>query len=77
MIKSLDIVRHDDLLYIDIIGDGFLRHMVRMIVGTLIDVARGIKDIEDVKRMIDDHTKDDTRRYNIDACGLYLVEIYY
>ena len=76
-IKSLDIVRHDDLLYIDIIGDGFLRHMVRMIVGTLIDVARGIKDIEDVKRMIDDHTKDDTRRYNIDACGLYLVEIYY
>ncbi len=76
-IRSLDIKRDGDILTIDIVGDGFLRHMVRMIVGTMLDVARGIKTIDDVRRMISEHTKDDTRRYNIDACGLYLIEIYY
>lgn len=76
-IKSLEICRKDDLLIIDIIGDGFLRHMVRMIVGAILDVGRGIKDIDDIEKQLSHPQKDSTRRYNIDACGLYLVKIYY
>ncbi len=75
-IFNLDIEKRDDLLLIDIKGDGFLRHMVRMIVGTLIDVGRGQKTIQEVQKMLAEPSKD-TKRYNIDACGLYLMKIYY
>jgi len=30
-----------DHLYFEIVGDGFLRHMIRIIMGTLLDVGRG------------------------------------
>ena len=75
-IYKLDLILVDDELRVEIVGDGFLRHMVRMIVGTLIDLGRGQKTIDEVKDMID-HPSKTTRRYNIDPNGLYLVEIYY
>ena len=50
--------------------------MVRIIVGSLIEVARGKKDINDIRNMLDNPAKS-TRRYNIAACGLYLSEINY
>ena len=57
-------------------GDGFLRHMVRMMVGSMVDVARGHIDINEIKERLEKPTKD-KRRYSIDACGLYLVSIKY
>ena len=75
-IYAVDIKNKGDLIIVDIIGDGFLRHMVRMLVGTMIDTARGQKDIADVKRML---THPDKRYhvYNISPEGLYLLEVYY
>ena len=75
-IYSFDILRKGDLLIIDVKGDGFLRHMVRILVGTLLDVARGRKSISDVQAMLEDKEKE-VLRFNIDACGLYLMQIYY
>ena len=40
-VLRLDISVDRDLIYIDVAADGFLYNMVRIIVGTLIDVARG------------------------------------
>jgi len=40
-IKKIKIVRDGDLIFIDIEADSFLYNMVRNIVGTLIEVARG------------------------------------
>ena len=40
-VLRLDISVDSDLIYIDVAADGFLYNMVRIIVGTLIDVARG------------------------------------
>ena len=51
-----------------------MRNMVRIIVGTLIDVARGQKEISEVESMIKNPCKS-TRRYNISPSGLYLVKI--
>src|SRR5699024_9760356 len=40
-VLRLDISVDSDLIYIDVAADGFLYNMVRIIVGTLIDTARG------------------------------------
>ncbi|TFB14696.1 tRNA pseudouridine(38-40) synthase TruA [Filobacillus milosensis] len=42
-IYSLDIREKDDRIYFEVTGDGFLTHMVRIIVGTLIEIGQGKK----------------------------------
>ena len=41
-----------NLLIVKITGDGFLRNMVRIIVGSLIEVGRGKKNISDIEEML-------------------------
>ena len=66
----------DELLVIRVTGDGFLKNMVRIMVGTLVDLGRGKKTLADIEMMLKKPDKS-TRRNNIDACGLYLVSIEY
>ena len=75
-ISEFKIIKKKDLLVIRITGDGFLRNMVRIMVGTLIDLGRGQKSIEDIKKMLAIPSKN-TKRYNITGNGLYLVKIKY
>lgn len=75
-IYDFKITQKKDLLYIRVTGDGFLRNMVRIMVGTLIDVGRGKKSYEEFLKMFEKPCKS-TRRYNIDPHGLYLIEIKY
>jgi tRNA pseudouridine38-40 synthase len=51
-IKSLRISRVKDDIQIDIKGDGFLRHMVRIIVGVLIDVGVGKIQVESIQKIL-------------------------
>jgi tRNA pseudouridine38-40 synthase len=44
--------REDGLLVYRVTGSGFLHHMVRNMVGTLIDVGRGSFDPEDISRIL-------------------------
>ena len=50
---------HDDcgLLTYEISGDGFLRHMVRAIVGTLVEVGRGWRSAGDIRALLDGGTR--------------------
>ena len=75
-IYSFEIFENQGILHLQIVGDGFLRNMVRMIVGTLVEVGRGKKNFDDVKHMLE-YPEKNQRRYNIDPNGLYLIEIYY
>ena len=68
--------RKGDLLTIRVTSSGFLRNMVRIMVGTLIDLGRGHKSLDDIQEMLD-HPCKTTRRYNADPNGLYLMEIFY
>ncbi|ODS53715.1 MAG: tRNA pseudouridine(38-40) synthase TruA [Acidobacteria bacterium SCN 69-37] len=43
-IRRIDLVQAGDELHVAIEGDGFLRHMVRIITGSLVDVGRGRHD---------------------------------
>lgn len=63
-------------IIIEITGDGFLYNMVRIIVGTLIEVGLGKREPSDLKRVIE--SKDRSQAgYTAPAAGLYLKEIYY
>ncbi|MFH1078797.1 MAG: tRNA pseudouridine(38-40) synthase TruA [Pseudomonadota bacterium] len=64
------------LIKIEIDADGFLRHMVRGIVGTLVDIGRGKHFVSDMQEIL--HAKD--RRQggmNAPPHGLFLKEVRY
>jgi tRNA pseudouridine38-40 synthase len=64
------------LLTYEISGDGFLRHMVRAIVGTLVDIGRGRREPEDVAALLQGGTR---ARAGATAPpqGLFLVTVDY
>jgi tRNA pseudouridine38-40 synthase len=47
------------LLSYEVSGNGFLRHMVRAIVGTLVEVGRGWRTVEDVASLLEGGTRAD------------------
>ncbi len=51
-IFQLDIVEHETYLYVFCTGSGFLQHMVRIIVGTLVDVGQARFSPDDVVQML-------------------------
>jgi tRNA pseudouridine38-40 synthase len=79
-IRTITVSRIDapgrPLLTYDVAGDGFLRHMVRNIVGTLVDVGRGRRDaswVGEVLRSRDRATAGQTAP----AAGLFLMDVSY
>jgi tRNA pseudouridine38-40 synthase len=64
--------READLVQVELEASGFLRQMVRAIVGTLVRVGRGVMDItdfDDVLKSADRARAGDT----MPGCGLYLI----
>ncbi len=47
-IESIDVHKEDGIIYIRFKGSGFLRNMVRIIVGTMVDSAMGKIDMESI-----------------------------
>ncbi|WMY97372.1 MAG: tRNA pseudouridine(38-40) synthase TruA [Arsenophonus sp.] len=75
-VKEINIYRHGYYIIIDIIANSFLYHMVRNIVGTLIQIGSGKKDIYWIKKILSLKNK----FFSIEtakAKGLYLVSINY
>ncbi len=69
-------VKKENNLIFYVKADRFLRNMVRAIVGTLLEVGKGIKTIEDFRKVLEskDRRKAGT---SVPAQGLYLAEIIY
>lgn len=42
IVHRLEVTRHGEFLYIDVVANGFLHHMVRNLAGVLMDIARGV-----------------------------------
>ena len=72
----LNIEKTDDLIEIKICADGFLYNMVRIIVGTLVDVACGRRTPYDVKYIIDSCNRQNAGM-TAPAYGLYLNRVNY
>ena len=75
-IASSLVVRNEQVVTYDVTGDGFLRHMVRNIVGTLVEIGRGTRPSTDLKRILDGR---DRRLAGVTAPpqGLYLTQVLY
>jgi len=76
-ILSFDIAKDErGMIIFEIVGEGFLRHMVRNIVGTLTDVGRWRMAPDDIPKLIE--KRDRTKAGPTAAArGLFLVEVNY
>ncbi len=75
-IPFLGQILQSDLLSIEITANGFLKQMVRNIVGTLVDIGRGHLSLETVKFML--NSGDRTMGgITAPAKGLFLKKVYY
>ena len=57
-------------------AESFLRNMVRILVGSMVDVARGRKSIEWLKNALENKDRQ-SAGITIEPCGLYLMDIEY
>ncbi len=75
-VSNLKLAPRDDVLEFEITANGFLRHMVRNIVGTLVEVGRGRKTPELLASILDGR---DRRKAGMTAPpqGLFLKEVIY
>lgn len=65
-----------DLLTIEITGNGFLYNMVRIIIGTIIEVSSGKRDVDCFMRAIDTGNREELGP-TAKAHGLFLKEVMY
>lgn len=75
-IDSLDLVEEGELLHLDVKGSGFLRNMVRIMVGTLVEVGLGRRNADHVALLFEGagvHAAGPTAPPQ----GLCLMEVYY
>lgn len=75
-IYNIDIYRKEDLVIIDFFGDGFLRYMIRNIVGVLILIGLRQKDVDYARIVLESRSKLINQSI-ADAAGLMLVEVFY
>ncbi|MDR4509776.1 MAG: tRNA pseudouridine(38-40) synthase TruA [Candidatus Brocadiaceae bacterium] len=73
---TLEIVKKGKYIYFTIEGNGFLYNMVRSIVGTLIEVGRGKKRVDDVDSILESRDRD-LAGPTAPAKGLCLMEVKY
>lgn len=75
-INSLDIAKKDEIIDIMFYGNGFLYNMVRIIVGTLIEVGRGNLNSSDIKRIMDKKLRSEAGP-TAPSEGLFLYDVEY
>ena len=74
--SPIEFERGGRLIRFEISGTGFLRHMVRTITGTLVDIGRGAKEVDDMRAIIE--SKDRARTgQTAPAQGLMLWSVSY
>lgn len=75
-INHISLKKNDEIISLEIIGNGFLYNMVRIITGTLIDVGKGKIKHKDIREIIQGQDRKKAGK-TAPPEGLYLVEVYY
>lgn len=75
-IKSFEAIWEEDLLILTVTGNGFLKHMIRMIVGTMLACNEGKITMEAIETALEKGDKDSIS-YIAPGCGLYLKHVKY
>jgi len=75
-IFDVNLTKMEDNICFEVSGDGFLYNMVRIMVGTIVDVGMGRIKVEDIPYIIESRDRKKAGR-TAPPHGLYLVEVYY
>ncbi len=75
-VTTVDVVENSPIVEIHVRGTAFLKNMVRIIAGTLVDIARGAIPPDTVERMLETGDRTIGGR-TAPACGLTLVEVFF
>ncbi len=75
-IDKIDITVEDNLLTFTFEGNGFLHHMVRILVGTLLEVGMGKRTAESMPEILQAKSRE-CAGYLVPAKGLMLMRVYY
>ena len=75
-IEACSIKKNGNVFKFSFTGNGFLQHMVRILVGTLVDVGRGKLSLQDVKEALQNGDRKKAGK-TMEPQGLYLKRIYY
>lgn len=75
-IYSIQIKKHEELVTVDICGNGFLYNMVRIIIGTLLRVNEGKLSTGDIKKIINGKDRQKAGP-TVPPQGLTMLEIIY
>lgn len=75
-ISSIKYEIKDQIIYFYITGDGFLRNMVRMIIGVFLNYNEDKITFEDIVQLLDQPKKGAGIR-KANGCGLYLLDVKY
>lgn len=75
-IESITIDREGSKLFFHFVGNGFLHHMVRIIMGTLLEVGRGERTPESMQAILASQSRENAGML-VPAKGLTLMEVYY
>ena len=75
-IYDCSVSRNGDLVEIHVSGNGFLYNMVRIIVGTLLDIQRGKIKKGSIEEIINSRDRNNAG-VTVDGCGLYLNKVFY
>lgn len=75
-VYSVDMEVKNNILTIEVIGDGFMRYMVRMMVGTLIMIGLHKEEPNFIKERLEQNERN-VVIYKAPASGLYLAKVNY
>ncbi len=64
------------MIFIDFKASGFLKYMVRNIVGTLVEIGKGRMNYKDIEKILSSKDRK-TAGPTAPACGLFLIKVYY
>lgn len=75
-LKECTIRREGNLLHFTFVGDGFLYKMVRILMGTLVEIGLGKMELAEIDQIFEKKVRKEAGE-TVPAQGLFLDEVYY
>ena len=75
-IDNIEIVKEGDMLTFTFTGNGFLYHMIRILVGTLLEVGRGVRTADSIPAVLESKNRENAGEL-VPGKGLVLEEVFY
>lgn len=75
-IEKLSIEQEGSMIHFTFVGDGFLYKMVRIIVGTLLEIGSGSMDVTEIENIFEKKVRQQAGE-TVPAQGLFLDDVYY